>query len=442
MALSAAMLLPLAPLLLAFPMLPMRGPATAAPRAFVRMDGLEAGREIDLRAAELNDDDDMKVEVTPEPAVVIPGASPCSIKVIGVGGGGGNTLNRMVSITGSGSFLDFVAINTDVQALAASQADVRVQIGDDGARGLGAGGIPAVGRASAIAAEEDLWPIVAGTDMVFVTAGMGGGTGSGAAPVVAELAKRAGCLTVGIVTKPFSFEGRRRMNQAIEAIEVLQEHVDILVTVSNDKLLEIVPEGMPLQEAFSIADEILRQGIMGISEIIAKPGLINVDFADVRSVMADAGPALMGIGTGAGKTRAHDAAVAAVSSPLLDFPIQKAKGVVFTITGNSDMSLQEVNEVAAVISSICSDDANIIFGTSVDESYGDELSVTVVATSFDTPAASVAPPAAASMAPPPIAREPIRVSSNQQPPQPPPPSYDPYAPPAPDTRKPRFWGRF
>ena len=222
-------------------------------------------------------------------------------------------------------------------------------------RGLGAGGIPAVGRAAAIAAEDDLFPIVAGTDMVFVTAGMGGGTGSGAAPVVAELAKQAGCLTVGIVTKPFSFEGQRRMNQAIEAIDTLQESVDILVTVSNDKLLEIVPEGMPLNEAFSIADEILRQGIMGISEIIAKPGLINVDFADVRSVMQDAGPALMGIGTGVGKTRAYDAAVAAISSPLLDFPIEKARGVVFTITGNSEMSLTEVNEVAAVISEICSD---------------------------------------------------------------------------------------
>lgn len=312
------------------------------------------------------------------------GRSPCSIKVIGVGGGGGNTLNRMVSL--GASFIDFIAINTDVQALAASQADVRVQIGDDGARGLGAGGVPAVGRASAQAAEEDLWPLMAGADMVFVTAGMGGGTGSGAAPVVAELAKTAGCLTVGIVTKPFSFEGRRRMTQAMDSIAVLQEHVDILVTVSNDKLLEIVPEGMPLNDAFSIADEILRQGIMGISEIIAKPGLINVDFADVRSVMANAGPALMGIGTGAGKMRAHDAAVAAVSSPLLDFPIEKAKGVVFTITGNSDMSLQEVNDVAAVISSICADDANIIFGTSVDETFGDEISVTVVATSFDSPA--------------------------------------------------------
>jgi cell division protein FtsZ len=367
-------------------------------------------------------------EAAGAPQTIAPGMSPCSIKVIGVGGGGGNTLNRMVAVTGTDSFIDFIAVNTDVQALAASQADVRVQIGDDGARGLGAGGIPAVGRASAIAAEDDLYPLIAGTDMVFVTAGMGGGTGSGAAPVVAELAKAAGCLTVGIVTKPFSFEGRRRMSQALEAIENLQENVDILVTVSNDKLLEIVPEGMPLHEAFSIADEILRQGIMGISEIIAKPGLINVDFADVRSVMQDAGPALMGIGTGSGKTRAYDAAVAAISSPLLDFPIEKAKGVVFTITGNSGMSLQEVNEVAAVISGIVSNDANIIFGTSVDESFDDEISVTVVATDFDGPTNQTPP----------------QVQQQVQPATAPPPAQqlDPYGPPASDTRKPRFWGRF
>jgi cell division protein FtsZ len=412
-------------------------------RAYVAtMDGMDQGRAFDNVGEATAEEAAYSVEQAPPapqetPKGPAPGMSPCSIKVIGVGGGGGNTLNRMVAVAGGDRFIDFVAVNTDVQALAASQADVRVQIGDDGARGLGAGGIPAVGRAAAQAAEDDLYPLVAGTDMVFVTAGMGGGTGSGAAPVVADLAKQAGCLTVGIVTKPFSFEGRKRMTQAIEAIDNLQQSVDILVTVSNDKLLEIVPDGMPLQDAFSIADEILRQGIMGISEIIAKPGLINVDFADVRSVMQDAGPALMGIGTGSGKTRAHDAAVAAISSPLLDFPIQKAKGVVFTITGNSGMSLQEVNEVAAVISEIVADDANIIFGTSVDESYEDDISVTVVATSFATPEDEQA----------------ARAASRKQPVQapqgayaaPPPREYappDPYAPPAPDTRKPRFWGRF
>ena len=306
--------------------------------------------------------------------------------MIGVGGGGGNTLNRMVE-DGPGversTFLEYVAANTDVQALSASLADSTLQLGKNQARGLGAGGLPSVGRASAIDATVDIESLVGGTDMVFVTAGMGGGTGSGAAPVVAELAKAAGCLTVGIVTKPFSFEGRRRMSQAVEAIDELQRHVDILIVVANDKLLEIVPDGVPLQDAFSLADEILRQGITGISDIVVKPGLINVDFADVRAVMADAGPALMGIGRGFGKTRARDAALAAVSSPLLDFPIERARAVVFTITGTSDMSLQEVNEVAGVISSIVAEDANIIFGTSVDDTYGDEIAVTVVATSFD-----------------------------------------------------------
>jgi len=336
---------------------------------------------------------DYEAEAPTPVRAVSPGMSPCSIKVIGVGGGGGNTLNRMVQ-EGPGversTFLEYVACNTDVQALTASLADSTVQLGKNSARGLGAGGVPAVGRSSAIDAAGEIEQLVAGTDMIFVTAGMGGGTGSGAAPVVAELAKAAGCLTVGIVTKPFSFEGRRRMGQAIEAIDALESQVDILIVVSNDKLLEIVPEGVPLQEAFSMADEILRQGITGISDIVVKPGLINVDFADVRSVMTDAGPALMGIGRGFGKTRARDAALAAVSSPLLDFPIERAKGVVFTITGTSDMSLQEVNEVASVISNICADDANIIFGTSVDEDYGDEIAVTVVATSFDVPPEAVA----------------------------------------------------
>eukprot|EP00316_Scyphosphaera_apsteinii_P012123 CAMPEP_0119316264 /NCGR_PEP_ID=MMETSP1333-20130426/39209_1 /TAXON_ID=418940 /ORGANISM="Scyphosphaera apsteinii, Strain RCC1455" /LENGTH=419 /DNA_ID=CAMNT_0007321865 /DNA_START=143 /DNA_END=1401 /DNA_ORIENTATION=- len=340
-----------------------------------------------IRMDESMDDAFSSAEVTLQ-ATAAPGLSPCSIKVIGVGGGGGNTINRMVQ-EGPGiersTFLEYVAFNTDIQALSASLADTTVQLGKNQARGLGAGGIPSVGRASAIDAAAEVEALVRGVDMVFVTAGMGGGTGSGAAPVVAELAKQAGCLTVGIVTKPFSFEGRRRMQQALEAIDELQQHVDILIVVSNDKLLEIVPEGVPLQEAFSLADEILRQGITGISDIVVKPGLINVDFADVRSVMSNAGPALMGIGRGFGKTRARDAALAAVSSPLLDFPIEKAKGVVFTITGTSDMSLQEVNDVATVISSIVASDANIIFGTSVDETYGDEIAVTVVATSFEVP---------------------------------------------------------
>jgi len=271
--------------------------------------------------------------------------------------------------------------------------------------------------------------------MVFVTAGMGGGTGSGAAPVVAELAKSAGALTVGIVTRPFKFEGRRRSVQAEAAIEELEKHVDILVVVSNDKLLQIVPDDLPLERSFAVADEILRQGITGISDIIVKPGLINVDFADVRAVMANAGPALMGIGRGFGKTRARDAALAAVSSPLLDFPIEKAKGVVFTITGNGDMSLQEVQDVASVIEGIVGDDANIIFGTSVDDSYGDEIAVTVVATSFEVPPEVLAQQkgdaarpyaatrGAAAAAPAPARRAPQQTRAQ------------------PDPRR-KFWGRF
>jgi len=245
---------------------------------------------------------------------------------------------------------------------------------------------------------------------------------------------------VGIVTKPFSFEGRRRMQQAVDAIDELQAHVDILIIVSNDKLLEIVPEGVPLQDAFSMADEILRQGITGISDIVVKPGLINVDFADVRSVMTDAGPALMGIGRGFGKTRARDAALAAVSSPLLDFPIEKAKGVVFTITGNSDMSLQEVNEVASVIGNIVADDANIIFGTSVDETYADEIAVTVVATSFDVPteAAPAVQQQRVARTPPPTPPPGEATYGNfrvaSPPPSPPPPE--------PESRPRRFWSRF
>mmetsp|Transcript_16853 Transcript_16853/g.27962 ORF Transcript_16853/g.27962 Transcript_16853/m.27962 type:complete len:439 (+) Transcript_16853:64-1380(+) len=399
-----------------------------------------------IRMDESMDDAFSSAEVTLQ-ATAAPGLSPCSIKVIGVGGGGGNTINRMVQ-EGPGiersTFLEYVAFNTDIQALSASLADTTVQLGKNQARGLGAGGIPSVGRASAIDAAAEVEALVRGVDMVFVTAGMGGGTGSGAAPVVAELAKQAGCLTVGIVTKPFSFEGRRRMQQALEAIDELQQHVDILIVVSNDKLLEIVPEGVPLQEAFSLADEILRQGITGISDIVVKPGLINVDFADVRSVMSNAGPALMGIGRGFGKTRARDAALAAVSSPLLDFPIEKAKGVVFTITGTSDMSLQEVNDVATVISSIVASDANIIFGTSVDETYGDEIAVTVVATSFEVPEQYDHQPISAAAPSPPSPRSVVpRPSALPSRPAGPPPRQSTWEQEQPTTSRPRkFWNRF
>jgi len=312
--------------------------------------------------------------------------APCSIKVVGVGGGGGNTVNRMIeSIDDEDASVEFWTVNTDVQALCKSKAPNRIQIGPSATRGLGAGAKPAIGRSAAVESVKAIESALSKTDMVFVTAGMGGGTGSGATPVIAEVARRAGSLTVGIVTKPFGFEGQVRMNQAVAAIEELRKQVDILIVVSNDRLLEVSPSDLPLQEAFILADNILRQGIVGISEIITKPGLINVDFADVRSVMQNAGLALMGIGRGSGKNRAQDAALAAVTSPLLDFPIQQAKGVVYTVTGNKDMSLTEVAQVSNVIQKMVGNDANVIFGALIDENMGDEMSVIVVATNFEDP---------------------------------------------------------
>ena len=269
------------------------------------------------------------------------GVSPCVIKVVGVGGGGGNAVMRMVETGVSG--VEFWAINTDAQALAKFKSTTSIlNIGKEVTRGLGAGGVPDNGRLAAQESREEIAKVMEGSDLVFVTAGMGGGTGSGAAPIVAEIAREAGALTVAVVTKPFGFEGRRRMQQALEAIENLRSVVDTLIIVSNDRLLQIIPENTPLQRAFSVSDDVLRQGVVGISEIIIRPGLINVDFADVRSIMGDAGTALMGIGKGSGKNRAQEAAAAAISSPLLDFPIERARGVVFNIVGGSDLTLQEV----------------------------------------------------------------------------------------------------
>lgn len=280
--------------------------------------------------------------------------------------------------------IDFIACNTDVQALDASLAPNKVQLGAVCTRGLGAGGKPEVGAEAAEESSNVLSDIVSDSDMVFVTAGMGGGTGSGAAPVVARLAREAGALTVGVVSKPFRFEGRKREQQAVAAVEKLRDAVDVLIVVSNDRLLEIVPEGMSMTDSFALADEVLRQGIVGLTDLVTKPGLVNVDFADVRSIMSDAGFALMGVGRGFGSTCAEDAAIAAISSPLLEFPMERARRVVFSVTGGSSMTLQHVNEVARTISMVCSDDANIIFGTTVDETFDDELCVTVVATDFPT----------------------------------------------------------
>jgi len=312
------------------------------------------------------------------------GISPCVIKVVGVGGGGGNAINRMVASDVLG--VEFWCMNTDAQALARHPSEIQtLNIGVDVTRGLGAGGVPDIGRKAALESREDISEALKGSDLVFVTAGMGGGTGSGAAPIVAEVAREQGALTVGVVTKPFGFEGKRRSMQAIQAISNLKEVVDTLIVVSNDKLLQIIPENTPLEKAFSVADDILRQGVVGISDIIIRPGLINVDFADVRSVMAGAGTALMGIGKGEGKHRAEDAAAAAINSPLLDFPIDQAQGIVFNVVGGSDMTLQEINAAAEVIYESVDPAANIIFGALVDDSLQGSISITVLACGFSTP---------------------------------------------------------
>jgi len=319
-----------------------------------------------------------------EEYAVIPdgGLSPCIIKVIGVGGGGCNAVDRMLDTRVSG--VDFWSINTDAQALGRSKAKGAkvLNIGTTATRGLGAGGNPDVGQLAAEESRAEISAMVEGTDLCFVTSGMGGGTGSGAAPVVAEVSREAGALTVGIVTKPFRFEGKRRMRQAVAAIERLKQHVDTVIVVSNDRLLDIIPENTPMNRAFAVADDILRQGVVGISEIIVKPGLINVDFADVRSVMSNAGTALMGIGIGSGKTGAEDAATAAISSPLLDSSIDNAKGVVFNISGGEGLSLTDVNRAARLIYDSVEEDANVIFGALIDENLEDSISITVLATGF------------------------------------------------------------
>lgn len=309
---------------------------------------------------------------------------PCVIKVIGVGGGGSNAVIRMVEYGVTG--VDFVIMNTDVQALARAPAGVKViEIGKELTGGLGAGGIPAVGRQAAEETLPDIEDCVRGADMVFVTCGMGGGTGSGAAEIVASAAQRSGALTVGVVTKPFSFEGGRRKRQAMESINALKPNVDALITVANDKLLEILPDSVPINEALTCADDILRQGVVGISDIIVQPGLINVDFADVRAILLNAGTALMGIGSATGSNRAREAAERAVSSPLLDMAVTQAKGAVFNVVGGPDLSIGDINIAADVINRAMSDDAMIIFGASVDPKLppGAELTVTMVATGFD-----------------------------------------------------------
>ena len=303
------------------------------------------------------------------------------IKVMGVGGGGCNAVNRMIDASVSG--IEFWAINTDAQALDQALAPQKLQIGHKITRGLGAGGNPAIGQKAAEESRDEIAHALENTDLVFITAGMGGGTGTGAAPIAAEVAKEMGCLTVGVVTRPFTFEGRRRTSQSEEGINSLRSRVDTLIVIPNNQLLTVISPETPIQEAFRVADDVLRQGVQGISDIIIIPGLINVDFADVRAVMADAGSALMGIGIGSGKSRAREAATAAVSSPLLEASIEGAKGVVINITGGSDLTLHEVNAAAESIYDVVDQEANIIFGAVIDEAMQGEIRITVIATGFD-----------------------------------------------------------
>jgi cell division protein FtsZ len=305
------------------------------------------------------------------------------IKVVGVGGGGTNAVNRMVDAGLRG--VEFIAANTDAQALAMCDADIKLNIGHELTKGLGAGANPDVGHGAAAESRDDIKEGLKGADMVFVTAGEGGGTGTGAAPVIAEIAKNEiGALTVGVVTRPFSFEGSQRARQAEEGIQRLRENVDTLIVIPNEKLLGIVERRTTILEAFREADNVLRQGVQGITDLITIPGLINLDFADVRTIMHNAGTALMGIGTGSGETRASDAAKAAISSPLLEQDVEGATGILLNITGGHDLGLFEVNEAAEVVAAAAASDSNIIFGAVIDDAMGDEVRVTVIATGFDS----------------------------------------------------------
>src|SRR6187397_1640124 len=302
------------------------------------------------------------------------------LKVAGVGGGGSNAVNRMVDAGLTG--WEFFAVNTDAQALRMTDADVKLQIGTDGTRGLGAGANPEVGKAAAHESRDELKEALKGADMVFVTAGEGGGTGTGAAPTVAQLSRELEAITVGVVTRPFSFEGRKRAEQAELGIRELREHVDTLIVIENDRLLQVVDKDTSIVDAFRLADDVLRQGVQGITDLITIPGLVNLDFADVRTIMRDAGSALMGIGVASGENRAGEAARAAVSSPLLEASIEGATGILLNVTGGKDMGLFEVNEAAEVVTAAADTNANVIFGAVIDDAMTEEVRVTVIATGF------------------------------------------------------------
>jgi cell division protein FtsZ len=303
------------------------------------------------------------------------------IKVIGVGGGGSNAINRMIDAGVQG--VDFIAVNTDAQALIYSKANSRLRIGDKLTKGLGAGGNPVVGAKAAEESSEELFDVLKGADMVFITSGMGGGTGTGASPIIAQIAKEVGALTVGVVTKPFTFEGARRRNSADEGIAEFRQHVDTLITIPNDRLLQVADKKTSMVEAFRIADDVLRQGIQGISDLITIHGMINLDFADVKSIMMDAGSALMAIGHGSGDDRCVMAARAAIESPLLEISIEGAKGVLFNITGGEDLGILEVYEAAEIIQQAADPEANIIFGAVINPEMGKDVKITLIATGFD-----------------------------------------------------------
>ncbi len=311
----------------------------------------------------------------------IPDVAPvANIKVIGVGGGGSNAVNRMVSAEFDN--VEFIAVNTDAQALFHSDATHKIHIGREATRGLGAGANPEVGKVAAEESLEEIKAALKGADMVFVTCGLGGGTGTGAAPVIAGISKELGALTVGVVTRPFSFEGQMRTKKADAGYEELKNNVDTLITIPNDRILSIIDRKTPLTDAFSVVDEVLRQGVQGIADLITLHGLINVDFADVKSIMSNAGTALMGIGYGAGESRATDAAKAAIESPLLEQSVKGAKGILFNVTGGEDLSMYEIDEAAKVITEAADPEANIIFGSVVDPAYNGEMKITVIATGF------------------------------------------------------------
>ncbi len=303
------------------------------------------------------------------------------IKVVGVGGGGNNAVDRMIRSGLRG--VEFISINTDLQSLGRSDATTKIQIGSALTRGLGAGANPEIGHKAAEESREAIAEALRGADMIFVTAGMGGGTGTGASPVIAQIGKEGGALTVGVVTKPFTFEGGRRSQQAEKGIANLRQQVDTLITIPNDRLLQVVDKRTPFVEAFRMADDVLRQGVQGISDLIAVPGLINLDFADVKTIMSETGSALMGIGVGKGDSRAAEAARAAINSPLLETSIEGARGVLLNITGDPNLGLFEVNEAAEIVTQAADPDAMIIFGAVVDESLEDEVRITVIATGFD-----------------------------------------------------------